>query len=78
MTAKELVNAAYAQMRERIVADLEYRVRERDTWIRDAPEGDKVIYQRMREKGIPDPAAERDAYQRLADEIRAIGSEDMR
>ena len=71
-----LVNVAYTEMRERLVADLEYRIRERDAWIKGAPEGDKRIWLKMREKGIPDRAAERDAYRRLADEIRGISQEE--
>jgi hypothetical protein len=70
-TNEQLVAAAYDEAKERILQDLQSRIHERDRWIRDADEDTKAFWLRVRERGIPDRAAERDAYQRLAEQIRA-------
>lgn len=68
----KLVDRAYAEMRLRILADLDYQIQQRRQWIRYADDETEEFWLRMRGQGVPDRRAELDAYQRLHTEIRAI------
>ena len=70
-----LVQQAYDEKLSQILADLEYRVRECEGWIRLANEETRQFWLTMRGRGVPDRPAERDAYRRLADDIRTLTSE---
>jgi hypothetical protein len=65
-----LVDRAYTEMRDRILADMDHRVREREAWIRSADEATEAFWARLRANGVPTRVEEREAYRRLADEIR--------
>ena len=71
-----LVQVAYESARDEIIAKLAASVRERDSWIAVANDETREFWAKLRARGIPDRPAERDAYYRLLDEIREIGSRD--
>ena len=72
-TDAELIAAAYDEAKEQIIQTLEARIRERNRWEQNADDETRAFWLKLRERGIPDRIAERDAYQLLADHIRAIG-----
>jgi hypothetical protein len=68
-TNAELVAAAYDVAKEQILRTLQTRINERTRWEQNADDETRAFWLKMRERGIPDRIAERDAYQLLADHI---------
>lgn len=71
---EKLVQQAYDEKLAQILADLDYRIKEYEGWIQIANDETRQFWLTMRGRGVPDRPAERDAYRRLADDIRGISS----
>lgn len=67
-----LTRLSYNELHERIVRNLEGELRQLDRILDNADRGLHAVWQRMRERGVPDQAARRDATFKLLEQARRL------
>jgi predicted Holliday junction resolvase-like endonuclease len=67
-----LTRLAYDDLQERIVRNLEGELHQLDRILEKADPALKKVWQRMRERSVPDQAAKRDATLKLLEQVRRL------